>query len=152
MFDAAPAVHLPIFDGGLLKARYGYSQAQLDAAIEAYNQSVVDAAHEVARSAIDVQRLAAERREQAAQLAAIEHLYANVRARARRGLTDAGPELAAATQLAMQRSSALALQAQALAADIALTKALGGGYRTGAPPADPATAASVSTPGKDPTP
>ncbi len=153
VFDVAPAVHLPIFDGGLLKARYGYSQAQLDAAIEAYNQSVIDAAHEVARSAIDVQRLAAERREQAAQLAAIEHLYANARARARRGLTDAGPELAIATQLAAQRSSALALQAQALAADIALTKALGGGYRTDAPPPPgPATAASVSTPGKDPTP
>ncbi len=153
VFDVAPAVHLPIFDGGLLRARYGYSRAQLAAAIEAYNQSVIDAAHEVARSAIDVQRLAAERREQAVQLAAIKRLYANARARARQGLTDAGPELAVATQLAAQRSSALALQAQALTADIALTKALGGGYRTDAPPPPgPAAAASVPTPGKDPTP
>ena len=152
VFDVAPALHLPIFDGGLLKARYGYSRAQLDTAIEAYNQSVLDAAHEVARSAIDVQRLATERREQAAQLAAVERLDVNARARARQGLTDAGPELAAAAQLAAQRSSALALQAQALTADVALTKALGGGYRTDAPPSGPAAAASVSTPGKDPTP
>jgi len=153
VFDVAPAVHLPIFDGGLLRARYGYSRAQLAAAIEAYNQSVIDAAHEVARSAIDVQRLATERREQAAQLAAVERLDINARARARQGLTDAGPELAVAAQLAAQRSSALALQAQALTADIALTKALGGGYRSDAPPAPgPAAAASVSPPGKDPTP
>ncbi len=153
VFDIAPAVHLPIFDGGLLKARYGYSRAQLDSAIEAYNQSVIDAAHEVARSAIDVQRLAAERREQAAQLAAIKHLYASARARARQGLTDAGPELAVAAQLAARRSNALVLQAQALSADIALTKALGGGYRSDAPPIPaPAAAASVPTPGKDSTP
>lgn len=153
VFDLTPAVHLPIFDGGLLKARYGYSRAQLAAAIESYNQNVIDAAHEVARSAIDVQRLAAERREQAAQLAAIERLYASARARARQGLTDAGPELAAAAQLAAQRSSALVLQAQALTAGIALTKALGGGYRADPPqPPGPAAAASVPTPGKDPTP
>ncbi|MDE2178691.1 MAG: efflux transporter outer membrane subunit [Xanthomonadaceae bacterium] len=153
VFDLAPAVHLPIFDGGLLKARYGYSRAQLAAAIASYNQSVIDAAHEVARSAIDVQRLAAERREQAVQLAAIEHLAANARARARQGLTDAGPELAAASQLATQRSSALVLQAQALTADIALTKALGGGYHARSPrPSGPAAATSVSTPGKVPAP
>jgi multidrug efflux system outer membrane protein len=153
VFDLTPAVHLPIFDGGLLKARYGYSRAQLAAAIESYNQNVIDAAHEVARSAIDVQRLAAERREQAVQLAAIERLYASAHARARQGLTDAGPELAAAAQLAAQRSSALVLQAQALTADIALTKALGGGYRADPPqPSPPAAAASVPTPGKDPTP
>lgn len=153
VFDLTPAVHLPIFDGGLLKARYGYSRAQLAAAIESYNQSVIDAAHEVARSAIDVRRLAAERREQAVQLAAIERLYGNARARERQGLTDAEPELAAAAQLAAQRSSALVLQAQALTADIALTKALGGGYRADPPqPPGPAAAASAPPPGKDPTP
>ena len=153
VFDLTPAVHLPIFDGGLLKARYGYSRAQLAGAIESYNQNVIDAAHEVARSAIDVQHLAAERREQAAQLAAIERLYANARARARRGLTDAGPELAVAAQLAAQRSSALVLQAHALTADIALIKALGGGYRANPrQPSGPSAATSAPTPGKDSTP
>ena len=64
-----------------------------------------------------------------------------------------GNMVTVAAQLAAQRSSALALQAQALSADIALTKALGGGYRTDAPPLPaPAAAASVPTPGKDPTP
>ncbi|MDE1898822.1 MAG: hypothetical protein KGH73_07205, partial [Xanthomonadaceae bacterium] len=62
-------------------------------------------------------------------------------------------ELAAASQLATQRSSALVLQAQALTADIALTKALGGGFHARSPrPSGPAAATSVSTPGKVPAP
>jgi multidrug efflux system outer membrane protein len=128
-FAVGPALHLPIFEGGLLRAGYGVSKARLDAAIAHYNDSVLDAAREVATQSLTVQRLAAQRREQQAQLAAMAALRSSAAARQRQGLTDGSPALQAQAQWLQQRDAAVALEAQALSADVALTRALGGGYR-----------------------
>ena len=128
-FALTPALHLPIFEGGQLRANSGVSKAQLAAAVAQYDSTVVSAAHDVAGQALSARQIAARRREQSAQLTADRRLLATAKARASRGVRDARESLAAAAQLLQQQDAATSLHAQALSTDVALIKALGGGYR-----------------------
>jgi multidrug efflux system outer membrane protein len=128
-FALTPALHLPIFNGGSLKANYGVSKAQLDAAVAQYDSTVLTAAREVATQALGAEQLAARLREQQTQLDADRQLLANAQARARQGIRDARESLGAQAALLRQRDASTQLQAQALSTDLALIKALGGGYR-----------------------
>ena len=128
-FSLAPALHLPIFNGGALKANYGVSKAQLDAAIAQYDSTVLGAAREVATQALGAQQIAARRLVQRTRVDAQRQLLANAQARAAQGVRDARESLVAKAQWLQQRDAAVQLQAQAVATDLALVKALGGGYR-----------------------
>ena len=128
-FSLTPALHLPIFNGGSIEANYGVSKAQLDAAVAQYNSTVLTAAREVATQALGAQQLAARRQAQQAQLDADRQLLASAQARAKQGVRDARESLAAQAQLLQQRDTATQLHAQAVSTDLALIKALGGGYQ-----------------------
>ncbi|MEW9623470.1 efflux transporter outer membrane subunit [Rhodanobacter geophilus] len=141
VFGITPALHLPIFEGGRLKAAYGISRAQLDDAVAQYDATVFHAAREVASQALAAEQLATNRQQQQRQVDADERLVANAQARLRRGVRDAREGLAAQAQWLQQQDQAIALHAQALSTDLALIKALGGGYRM---PADTASATSPS--------
>lgn len=130
-----PALSLPLFDGGRLRAGYGITRAQLDAAIADYHASVVQAAREVQQQALTLAQLGEEAQQQATALAAARALQANADARARAGLGDDRSRAQAALALLQAEDAARVLAAARLAADIALIQSLGGGY------ADPATAA-----------
>jgi multidrug efflux system outer membrane protein len=139
-FAVTPALHLPIFNGGTLEANYGVSKAQLDAAVAQYDSAVLTAAREVATQSLSAEQVAARLREQQAQLDADKVLLANAQARARQGVRDLRESLGAQATLLQQRDAATQLQAQALSTDLALIKALGGGYRS----ADATTSPSSS--------
>jgi len=126
-----PALHLPVFDNGKLHARFGASQAALQLAIADYDAAVVDAAREVATQALTLQQVQARQHEHVAQVAAAENLLKSAQARENRGVIDARPVLAATAELQRQRDAEIQLDAAALSAEIALTKALGGGYGSG---------------------
>ena len=155
VFGITPAVHLPIFEGGRLKANYGASRAQLDAAIAQYDVTVRDAARDVATQAVTAQQIAARRTKQDTEVRANSMLVATAHARETRGTKDARESLGAELQLLQQRDQAISLHAQALSTDLALIKALGGGYRsdidTVPQPATPSssspTASTSNTPG-----
>ena len=127
--SVGPAIHLPIFEGGRLEARFGASKAQLDAAAAEYDSAVVSAAQDVATQALTAQQLEARRRERATQVAASQSLQDTSAARSRRGIGDDRAVIAAEAEVIQQHDAATALQAQAISTDIALIKALGGGYR-----------------------
>ena len=59
--QASAAIHLPIFDAGRLKARYGASQAAIDSAVASYQDTVVGAARDVATQASTRAQIAAQR-------------------------------------------------------------------------------------------
>ena len=141
-FALTPALHLPIFNGGALEANYGVSKAQLDAAVAQYDSTVLTAAREVATQALSAEQVAARQREQRAQLDADQRLLANAQARARQGVRDLRESLGAQAALLQQRDAATQLQAQAVSTDLALIKALGGGYR--AADAAPSSSSSVT--------
>ena len=127
-----PALHLPLFGRGQLKANYHVSQAQLDMAASQYDATVVDAARDVATQALTFAQLDARRHERSAQVDATRSLEATAAARVRQGLADDRSLLAAQAQVLEQRDAATTLDAQAVSAQIALTKALGGGYHVDA--------------------
>src|SRR5690606_11193463 len=67
-----PAISLPIFDGGRLRGQLAERNADYDLAVAAYNQSLVDALHEVtdalqATRALDAQVIAATQARDAAR-------------------------------------------------------------------------------------
>jgi multidrug efflux system outer membrane protein len=135
VFNFGPALHLPIFDAGLIRARYGVSQAELDAAVASYNATLIDAARDLATQALTAQQVDAIRKERNVRLSAAASLYDSATARARQGLTDDRTTLTVELQVLQQRDALLAIDTRALSADIALTRALGGGYTAPAQPA-----------------
>jgi multidrug efflux system outer membrane protein len=128
VMSVGPALHLPIFENGRLHARFGASQAALQTAVADYNAAVVEAARDVAAQALTLQQVQARQHEHDAQLAATAALRRSAQSREALGLADARPALNATAEFQHQRDAEVQLTAAALSADIALTKALGGGY------------------------
>ncbi|TBR39154.1 MULTISPECIES: efflux transporter outer membrane subunit [Dyella] len=144
VMSLTPALHLPIFNNGLLQANFRASQAQLDAAVAQYNSTILSAARDVSTQSLTAQQIEARRKEQATQISANERLVVNAQARARQGVRDVRETLGAQAQLLQQRDDAVSLQAQALSTDLSLIKALGGGYQMPTSPAGAADAQAAS--------
>jgi multidrug efflux system outer membrane protein len=126
--QVSAAIHLPIFDGGRLKARYGGAQAAIDAAVSSYQDTVIGAARDVAMQATMLAQIDAQRAQRAKQVAAALRLKDSAAARVRQELSDSRSELMATAAWIEQRDALMQLDAQGLSADIALQRALGGGY------------------------
>jgi multidrug efflux system outer membrane protein len=122
------AIHLPIFDAGRLKARYGASQAAIDSAVSGYRDTVVTAARDVATQVATRAQIVAERRQRLIEVEAAQRLTLSAAARVKQGVTDPRPELSATASWIEQRDELLQLDAAALSTDIGLQRALGGGY------------------------
>jgi multidrug efflux system outer membrane protein len=122
------AIHLPIFDAGRLKARYGSAQAAIDSAVSSYQDTVINAAREVAAQATTLAQIDAQRRQRVLEVEAASRMKDSAAARVRQGLNDSRSELMATESWIDQRDAMLQLDSAALSADIALQRALGGGY------------------------
>jgi outer membrane protein, multidrug efflux system len=128
--QASAAIHLPIFDAGRLKARYGGAQAAIDSAVSSYQDTVISAARDVATQATTRAQIDAERVQRARQVEAALRMKTSAAARVRQGIDDSRSELMATESWIEQRDAMLQLDSAALSADIALQRALGGGYET----------------------
>ena len=124
------AIHLPIFDAGRLKARYGGAQAAIDSAVSSYQDTVINAARDVAMQATTLAQIDAQRLQRAKEVEAALRIKVSAAARVRQGLTDSRSELMAAESWIDQRDAMMQLDSAALSADIALQRALGGGYES----------------------
>ncbi len=131
-----PAVTLPIFEGGRLDARYNASRAQLDTAIADYNQRVVDAAQDVARHTVTMDRIEAQRTAQAPALESFQHRLQLARERDARGVEDPRALIEAQQGLIREQMNRLALEGELLDTRIQLIHALGGGYHGRVPERD----------------
>jgi NodT family efflux transporter outer membrane factor (OMF) lipoprotein len=127
-YGAGPAIHLPIFDAGRLRARLRGKAADLDAAIESYNAAVLHAVHETADPISSLRAIALQQREQEQAQAAAESAYELATQRYRAGLSTYLMVLNAEFSVLNQRRGAADLKARAWEAQIALIRALGGGY------------------------
>jgi outer membrane protein, multidrug efflux system len=144
--QASAAIHLPIFDSGRLKARYGASQAAIDSAVASYQDTLVSAARDVATQASTRAQIAAQRTQRLLEVDAARRLQSSAAARVRQGVTDSRTELTATQSWIDQRDALLQLDAAALSADIALQRALGGGYESPQKIANSHSTATTSTP------
>ena len=86
-FGAGPALHLPIFDGGKLKAMYRGNVADVDLAISSYNQTVLEAVQQTADQITDMVALDSGLQQQQQSLDAAEDAFRLATDRYRAGLT-----------------------------------------------------------------
>jgi len=127
--NGGAAISLPIFDGGRLQGRYRGSRADYDAAVATYDLTLVNALRDVAdlvasRSA-NARQLAGRREARAAADEAAK--LAGLRYRA--GLSNQLEQLTAEDSLVALNRAVADLEARQLSLDIALIRALGGGYQ-----------------------
>jgi NodT family efflux transporter outer membrane factor (OMF) lipoprotein len=144
-WGVGPAIRLPIFDSGRLRANLRGKSADLDVAIETYNGAVFDALRDVADQLSSLQSIARQQAEQANAQQAAESAYDLARQRYKAGLGTYLVVLNAETNVLNQRRSATDLKARTLDAQVALVRALGGGY---APDTASTTHAAAASPAR----
>jgi NodT family efflux transporter outer membrane factor (OMF) lipoprotein len=127
-YGIGPAITLPIFDAGRLRANLSAKTADLDAAIESYNGAVLDAVHDVADQMGSLRSIARQQVEQASAQASAESAYDLATQRYKAGLGTYLTVLNAEATVLTQRRQAADLKARAIDVQIALIRALGGGY------------------------
>ncbi|MEO7116150.1 MAG: efflux transporter outer membrane subunit [Caldimonas sp.] len=132
-WGVGPAIRLPIFDSGRLRAGLKGRTSDLDAAVETYNSTLVDVIHDVADQISSVHSVERQQREQAAAQASAEAAYDLATQRFRAGLGGYLTVLNAETNVIVQRRLTTDLRARAIDSQMLLVRALGGGY---AAPAD----------------
>jgi NodT family efflux transporter outer membrane factor (OMF) lipoprotein len=142
--SAGPAIHLPIFDGGQLRAQLKGRYAEFDYAVATYNQTLVTALSEVATQLAQI-------RSTDQQLVDAEAAQDAARGADQLALTQYKAGLA--NQLTVLNADTTALAADQQVANlrmnrrdqqIALAVALGGGYADHADAANPATASAAA--------
>jgi NodT family efflux transporter outer membrane factor (OMF) lipoprotein len=127
---AGPAISLPIFSGGRLQGAYRGARADFDGSVAFYNQTLVEAVREVADVAAQQRALTARLTETRAALASSQRAYDLIQARYRGGLSPYFEVLSAEDALNANRRAVADLEASAFALDVALVRALGGGFRS----------------------
>lgn len=123
-----PAVSLPIFDSGRLQGSYRGARAEYDAAVATYDQTLTRALQEVADSAVSARALEARMTKSREALTASQAAYELARQRYARGLGTYLEVLSAEDALVANRRAVADLETRAFTLDIALVRALGGGF------------------------
>ncbi len=132
-YGGGPLISLPIFDGGRLRAEYRGSEAQLDAAISSYNDTVLHAVEQTADQITRLDALANEQREQQQTLDATEAAYKLAEERYRAGLASYLSVLNAETQVLAARQSMVDILASQAVARVTMLLAVGGSFDPHAP-------------------
>ena len=127
-YGFGPAIRLPIFDAGRLRANLRGKTADLDAAIESYNGAVLEAVHETADAVASLQSIAKQQVQQKEAESAAEGAYQIAVQRYQAGLGTYLNVLSAESAVLNQRRLGVDLAARVLDSRVALYRALGGGY------------------------
>ena len=131
-WGVGPAIRLPIFEGGKLRANLRGKAADYDAAVESYNATVIDAIHEVGDQIASGKSVSLQQAEQRQAARSAELAYEIAVQRYQAGLGNYLNVLSAENAVLAQRRLAVDLAARALDTQVALARALGGGYVPGA--------------------
>lgn len=134
-----PALSLPIFDGGRLRANLDKTDAHYDLAVADYNQSVLNALRDVADQVNAVRSLASQAaaQQQAVDTARAAHDLAEQRYRA--GIGSYLEVLVVEEQLLVSQQRLAELQSRQILVSVRLSQSLGGGFN---PAGDTATLAT----------
>jgi NodT family efflux transporter outer membrane factor (OMF) lipoprotein len=130
---AGPALSLPVFNRRQLTGALETRQAQFDASVGQYNQTLLDAVHDVADVVANWRALERETAEQQTALAAAQRAYDLTTERYRAGLDNYLSVLSSENQLLLAQGLGAELTARRLGFSVDLVRALGGGYVTPAP-------------------
>ncbi len=123
-----PALHLPIFDAGKLKAQYAHATADLDSSVADYNGTVVGAIKQTADVMTQVKSLAAQRTQQADAVINAQRAYEIALDRYRSGLDTQLPMLTAESTLLQAHQQLAGVIADGAKQRITLLLTVGGGF------------------------
>lgn len=129
MGSIGPAITLPIFDSGRLQGNYRGARAQYDEAVANYDATLTKALREVADNAVSARALDARLSKTREAQAASSKAYDLARDRYARGLGTYLEVLTAQEALIGASRSVADLQTRAFTLDVALVRALGGGFQ-----------------------
>ena len=127
-WGVGPALSLPIFDAGRLRANLRGKSADYDVAVEGYNQAVINAVHDVADQIASSKSAYAQLPEQRKAEAAAQSALDIANQRYAAGLGTFLNVLSAETTVLAQRRQSVDIEARILSTNAALAQALGGGY------------------------
>lgn len=130
--NVGPAFTLPIFDGGAKEAGYAGARGAYAEAAATYDRTVVNAFREVADAISNQKAAAAQLAEAREALKASEDAYGVSQQRYGAGLVRNLDVLTSEGQVLTARRRVADLEAIAFNLDVALIRALGGGYRAAA--------------------
>lgn len=129
-WGVGPAISLPLFSGGRLRANLRVKTADLDTAIESYNGTVLEAVRDVADQLVTAQSLERQKIEQKSAQQAAEDAHQIALQRYKAGLSTYLQVLATESNVLQQRRAGVDLKARAIDTQVALWRALGGGLPT----------------------
>ncbi|MEX3629671.1 MAG: efflux transporter outer membrane subunit, partial [Burkholderia sp.] len=115
-WSAGPAITLPIFEGGRLRAQLGAASAGYDEAVDQYNQTLVSALKDIADNVVRIRSLDTQREDAARSVALTRRTFDLSHQGFKRGLTDYVNVLAAQSQLLSAQDSQTRIEAERLAA------------------------------------
>jgi NodT family efflux transporter outer membrane factor (OMF) lipoprotein len=135
LFDASntivgggPAFSLPVFNRGALRGALEAQQSQYDLAVGQYNQSLIDAIHEVADVMSNWSANEKEAADARAALESAQRSYELTRERYTAGLDNYLSVLSTENQVFLAQALLAELQSRRLTVSTDLIRALGGGY------------------------
>lgn len=130
--SAGPALYLPIFLGGRLRADLKMARAEYDENVANYEKTLLQALNEVADAAAALQQLQKQVRLADQSVAAQTQGVTVATSRYKGGLSNYLEVLVAEDELLTSWRVQTEVRSRAFLLDVALIKALGGGYRTDA--------------------
>jgi outer membrane protein TolC len=126
--SAGGAISLPLFHGGRLRGQYRAAEVDYDLAVASYDGAVAQALQEVADAVASRRALDARLMHSRASHEASRRAWTVADNRYRGGLSSYLEVLDAQDAMIAARRSVANLKARALALDVALVRALGGGF------------------------
>jgi NodT family efflux transporter outer membrane factor (OMF) lipoprotein len=128
--SVGPAISLPIFNGGKLRAQLRGTEAEYAEAVANYEKALVQALQEVADAAVSQRALAPQLAHVDSAVDAAREAWRVQNNRYEGGLATYLEVLSAEDYLLSNLRTQSDLRSRSMTLDVALTKALGGGYQT----------------------
>ena len=128
-FAVGPALHLPVFDAGMLRAKYRANTANIDVALTAYNQAVLSAVQETSDQLSNIGTLDTSLVEQQQSLDDAEEAFRLATKRYNAGLTTYLTVLSTETQVLAARREHVDLEWARASARVTLLIDIGGDFR-----------------------
>jgi NodT family efflux transporter outer membrane factor (OMF) lipoprotein len=126
--SVSPAVSLPLFHGGALQGQYRGRRGQYDEAVALYEGQVIEALRETADAVTSQKKLVSRLEQSCRALADFEEANRLARQRYEHGLSTYLDVLSAEESVLGARLAVADLETRAFTLDVALVRALGGGF------------------------
>lgn len=126
--EVGPAIYLPIFTGKLLEAQVKEARAGYEEKVSLYNAAVVHALKDVSEVGIQQRSLVFQIQTVRQSLRAVDNIYKIQNNRYKQGLSNLIDLLFAQENVYSVQKNLITLKTQSFILDIAMKRALGGGY------------------------